>query len=133
ASQSDLSQFLRRVVVFQDLDDAALQLLARVAHLKKIPAHTYLFYQDDPGDAAFVVRTGEIAILLNTTDGRELVINELREGECFGELALLTNAPRSASAYARQATEIIVLPRTEFMSELEHHPQVMRHVLEVTA
>jgi CRP/FNR family cyclic AMP-dependent transcriptional regulator len=130
---AEMVPFLRRVAVFQDLDEAALQVLARVAHSKKIPAHTYLFYQDDPGEAAFVVRTGEIAILLNTADGRELVINELRAGECFGELALLTDAPRSASALARKDTEIVVLPRDEFLSELERQPKLLRHVLEVTA
>ena len=110
-----------------------MRVLARVAHTKRIPAHTYLFYQDDAGDAAFVVRSGEIAILLNTTDGRELVINELRAGECFGELALLTDAPRSASAFARQESEIIVLPRNDFLGELERQPKLLRHVLEVTA
>lgn len=130
---ADLAPFLRRVAVFQDLDEAAVQVLARVAHVKRIPKHTYLFYQDDAGDAAFVVRTGEIAILLNTADGRELVINELRAGECFGELALLTDAPRSASAFARQDTEIIVLPRNDFLGELERQPKLLRHVLEVTA
>lgn len=129
----ELTAFLRRVTVFRDLDEGALRVLARVAHTKRVPAHTYLFYQDDPGDAAFVVRSGEIAILINTADGRELVINELRAGECFGELALLTNAPRSASAYARKDSEILILPRHEFLSELESQPKLLRHVLEVTA
>lgn len=133
ALSADLSLFLRRVAVFQDLDDAALRLLARVARLKRVPRHAYLFYQDDPGDAAYVVRSGEIAILLTTLDGRELVINELHPGECFGELALLTNEPRSASALARKDSEIVILPRAEFLSELERQPKLMRHVLEVTA
>jgi CRP/FNR family cyclic AMP-dependent transcriptional regulator len=130
---ADLTSFLRRVSVFQDLDDAALQVLARVARLKRVPRQEYLFYQDDPGDAAYVVRTGEIAILLTTPDGRELVINELHPGECFGELALLTNEPRSASALARKDSEIVILPRAEFLSELERQPKLMRHVLGVTA
>jgi CRP-like cAMP-binding protein len=133
AGVAELSAFLRRVAVFRDLDDPALAVLARVAHTRRVPSHTYLFYQDDPGDAAFVVRSGEIAILLNTTDGRELVINELRSGECFGELALLTDAPRSASAFARKDSEIIVLPRQEFLNELERQPKLLRHVLDVTA
>lgn len=130
---AELTAFLRRVSVFADLDASVLQLLAQVAHLKHVPRHTYLFYQDDPGDAAFVVRTGEIAIVLATVDGRELVINELGPGECFGELALLTDAPRSASALARKDTEIIILPRNEFLNELEHQPKLMRHLLDITA
>lgn len=132
-SPAELTTLLRRAAVFAEMDPAALQVLARVAHLKTVPRHTYLFYQDDPGDAAFVVRTGEIAILLATADGRELVINELGPGECFGEIALLTNAPRTASALARKDSEIIILPRNEFLNELEHQPKIMRHILEITA
>lgn len=133
SSPADLGLFLRRVKVFQDLDDGALKVLARVAHVKHVPRRTYLFYQDDAGDAAYVVRTGEIAILLTTSDGRELVINEIHPGECFGELALLTNEPRSASALARKDSDIVILPRAEFLAELERQPKLMRHVLEVTA
>lgn len=132
-SPAELTASLRRVTAFAELDTSALQVLARVAHLKTVPRNNYLFYQDDPGDAAFVVRTGEIAILVATSDGRELVINELGPGECFGELALLTNAPRSASALARKDSEIILLPRNEFLNELEHQPKLMRHILEITA
>jgi CRP-like cAMP-binding protein len=119
--------------LFNDLDDAALLVLARVSHLKKIPRQSYLFYQDDPGDCAYVVRSGEIAIILNMPDGRELVINELRAGECFGELALLTDASRTASAFARKESEVLVLPRREFLDELERQPKLLRHVLQVTA
>jgi CRP-like cAMP-binding protein len=129
----DLVAFLRRVPLFHGLDDAALQILARVARVKQVPRHTFLFYQDDEGDAAYIIRSGVFAILLATDDGRELVINVLRAGDFFGELALLTDAPRSASAFARQESQVIVLPRAEFLTELERQPKLMRHTLEVTA
>jgi CRP-like cAMP-binding protein len=80
-----------------------------------------------------VIRSGKIAILLATDDGRELVINEIGAGECFGELALLTDAPRSASAVARTNCDLIRLPRAEFLRELENQPKLMRQVLQVTA
>ncbi len=99
----DLKPFLARVQLFAGLDAAALALLARVSRLRQLPQGYLLFSQDEPGDAAFVVLEGAISILLCTADGRELVINEMRPGDCFGELALLTGAPRSASAVARVA------------------------------
>ncbi len=130
---AELVTFLRRVPLFHDLDESALRIFARVAHLKNVPRHTFLFYQDDEGDAAYVIRSGEIIILLTTTDGRELVINTMHAGECLGELALLTDAPRTASAFAQQDTQVIVLPRAEFLNELERQPKLMRHILELTA
>jgi CRP-like cAMP-binding protein len=132
-SPADYTALLRRVPLFEGLDDAALNVLARVARAQHVPRQQYVFYQDDPGDVAYVVSAGRVAILLTTDDGRELVINELGAGECFGELALLTQSPRSASAVARTNCELIRLPRAEFLSELEHQPKLMRHVLEVTA
>jgi CRP-like cAMP-binding protein len=130
---SELIPLLRRIPLFEKVDDAALQLFARVAHVKRVPRHSYLFYQDDEGDAAFVIRSGALAIVLTTADGRELVINELRAGECVGELALLTDSPRSASAVAQLDTEVIRLPRAEFLAELERQPRLMRQILEITA
>ncbi len=132
-SPNELYSFLRRVPLFHDLDESALRIFARVAHLKNVPRHTFLFYQDDQGDAAYVIRSGEILILLTTSDGRELVINTMHAGECLGELALLTNAPRTASALAQQDSQVIALPRAEFLNELERQPKLMRHILEITA
>lgn len=132
-SPNELYAFLRRVPLFRDLDESALRIFARVAHLKNVPRHTFLFYQDDQGDAAYVIRSGEILILLTTSDGRELVINTMHAGECLGELALLTNAPRTASALAQQDSQVIALPRAEFLNELERQPKLMRHILEITA
>lgn len=124
---------LRRVPLFQGLDEAALNVLARVARMQQFSRREYIFSQDDAGDAAYVIRSGKVSILLATDDGRELVINEMSAGECFGELALLTDAPRSASAVARANCELIRLPRAEFLQELETQPKLMRHVLQLTA
>lgn len=130
---TDFESLLHRVPLFHTMDDAALRVLARVARAQHLARHEYVFYQDDRGDAAYVIRSGKIAILLATDDGRELVINEIGAGECFGELALLTDAPRSASAVARTHCDLIRLPRAEFMQELEREPKLMRQVLQVTA
>lgn len=132
-STKEIAALLRRVPLFQDLDDAALNLFARVAQLQSLAAEQYLFYQDDPGDAAYVVRSGTIAIVITTGDGRELVINELGAGECLGELSLLTNAPRSASAVARTDSKVLRLPLIEFLQAMERQPKLMRHILQVTA
>jgi CRP/FNR family cyclic AMP-dependent transcriptional regulator len=132
-SAIEIQNLLRRVPLFEGLDPAALQVLARVARVQHFARQQYIFYQDDMGDAAYIVRSGRVAILLTTDDGRELVINEMGAGECFGELALLTEAPRSASVLARTSCELIRLPRAEFLQELERQPKLMRHVLQVTA
>jgi len=130
---SDLLTFLKRVPLLADLNDAALAMLARVSRVQKIPKGVTLFDQDDEGNAAYIVRAGSIAIVLNTPDGRELVINEMRAGDCFGELALLTDAPRSASAVAGEASELVVIPHEEFLAELEREPKLVRQLIGLIA
>lgn len=130
---TNLLPFLKRVPLFADLDEAALSLLARVSRTRQLPKGYVLFARDEPGDAAYIVRSGSISILLTTPDGRELVINEMRAGDCFGELALLTGQSRSAGAVTREASEVVVIPREEFLAEVESQPKLMRHLLETMA
>ena len=132
-SSSDLLPFLRRVPFLAGLDDNALIPLARASRLKRLAKGETLFQQGDSSDAAYIVRAGVIAIVLITPDGRELAINEMRPGECLGELSLLTGRPRSASAVARVNSEMVVIPRHEFLAELEREPALTRRLLETLA
>ncbi len=132
-SPADLLPFLQRVSLFSDLQPSALALFARVSRVRTVEKGQVVFDKDDPGEAAYIVRSGTIAITLNTPDGRELIINEMHEGDCFGELALVTGEPRSAGAIARDMSELVVIPRAEFLDELEREPALMRHVLQITA
>ncbi len=76
-----LLPFLRCVPLFAGLDDSAVVVLLRVSHLKQVTKGAILFNQDDCGEAAYIVRSGGINIILCTADGRELVINEMRAGD----------------------------------------------------
>jgi CRP-like cAMP-binding protein len=124
---------LDRVPLFQGLEPSVLDALARVVTTRRIRAGEVLFYQDDPGDSAYIVSAGEISIVLSTADGRELEINSMRAGDYFGEIALLTGEPRTAGAVARTAAELLVIPRQAFMSVLLREPRLMQHLLETVA
>ena len=131
--KSNLIDFLRTVPIFSGLNEEVLEILANVSHLKRVSKGQVLFFQGDPGDAAYLVHQGAIAILFSTSDGRELVINEMRPGECFGELALLLNEPRSAGALAREDSQVVWIPRDEFLAQVDAQPVLMRNLLETIA
>lgn len=132
-THSELLDFLPSVSIFSDLDNRELNMLATVSHIKRVSKGQVIFFQGDRGDAAYIVHKGTIAILLTTADGRELVINEMRDGECFGELALILDEPRSAGAVAREASQVVWIPREEFLSLIEAEPKLMRHLLNTIA
>jgi CRP-like cAMP-binding protein len=132
-STEGLTRFLRSVALFSDLKDKALAELAQASQRKKIPKGNYLFFQSDPAEAAYVVRNGSIAIILTSSDGRELLINEMRPGDCFGEVGVLTGLPRSTGALARLNSEVLVIPGAVFLAAMDSEQKLARRVLNTVA
>ncbi len=128
-----LNSLLRDAPLFASVSERTLMALANASYLWRVPQGKTLFSQTDEAEAVFVVRSGCIAILLCTPDGRELVINEMQPGDTFGELAIVTNQSRSTNAVARETSEVIAISRQAFLAALESEPQLMRRVLETTA
>jgi CRP-like cAMP-binding protein len=124
---------LRGTPMFGSVADHALQRLADSSRLLRLDKGQVLFNQGDPAGAFYVVYSGCINLLLDSANGRELVINEMRAGDGFGELGLLTDQPRSASAVAREESVVIVIPRRDFLAVLETQPGLVRNLLQTTA
>jgi CRP-like cAMP-binding protein len=133
ASSGESKHYLNGLALFADLSAPALIELAQASRIKRVPKGTYIFLQTDPAEAAYVVRSGSIAIVLSSIDGRELVINEMRAGDIFGELSLLLGRSRSTGAMARVDSEVIVLPREAFLNTLANELPMALSLLETTA
>ena len=119
--------------LFADLKEKTLTELAHASQRKKIPKGNYLFMQADLSDTVYVVRSGSIAIILISNDGRELLINEMRPGDCFGEVGVLTGQSRSTGAVARLNSEVLVIPGAAFMAAIDSEPNLARRVLNTIA
>jgi CRP-like cAMP-binding protein len=133
AGSDTIIQFLRSHPLFDDLAQANLDELARASSFKHIPKGSFLFFQFDPAEAFYLVREGAIAIQLDNLDGRELIINEMQAGDCFGELGLLTEQTHSTSAGAMEDSIILAIPRATFLSVLKQEPFLALRLLEITA
>ena len=129
---SDAKLFLRKVPLLADLSESSLQALASASKLRRVDKGEFIFFQFDPSDTAFLVRSGQISIILESQDGRKLIINEMHSGDFFGEVGVLTRHPRSSSAIARTDGELILIPRLVFMSVLDAEPTLVRRMLEMT-
>jgi|SRR3954470_905170 len=105
---------LSTIAFFSGLDAEALERLAAGMRSRRFRRGEVIFHLGDPGDALFVIVSGEVKISLPSETGDEAILATLRPGDVFGELALLDGAPRSASATAMSPTETVVLPRDRF-------------------
>jgi CRP/FNR family transcriptional regulator, cyclic AMP receptor protein len=126
-------KFLRGISLFSTLDEKTLRLLAQASMFRRVEKGTILFFQSDRSEYAYVVQRGDISIVLNSPDGRDMIINKMRSGELFGELGLLTKQPRSTSAIARTVSDVLVIPRDAFLRIIDAEPSLARRILEVTA
>jgi CRP-like cAMP-binding protein len=129
----DLADFLGRIPLFSDLKAASLAGLARSGRSMRFEKGQFIFYQSDSAENCYLVRSGLVTIQLESPDGREMVINEMRPADIFGELGVLTRQSRSASAVARTDSELLIFPRQAFLAILEAEPLLARRILEITA
>jgi predicted acylesterase/phospholipase RssA/CRP-like cAMP-binding protein len=106
------------------------EALASRARSFELAAGEWLFREGDIGDAMYIVRTGRLDVVAQT-DGA--VIRELGRGDALGELALLAEAPRSASVRAARASALLAIDRADFAELLDASPELSRSLNHVLA
>ena len=107
---------LRAIEMFAPLPAPTLEALASSLTRVSVPAGESVFRQGDHGDRFYIVDSGEIEIEI---DGREA--NVLGPGDHFGEIALLRDIPRTATARARKETQLYALDRNAFLGAVTGH------------
>jgi CRP/FNR family cyclic AMP-dependent transcriptional regulator len=125
--------FLEGMPLFAGLGEASLLALACASKFMQVEKGQFIFFQSDPAEKVYIVRSGLVSIVLGGPEGREMVINEMRRGDFFGEVGVLTSQPRSTSAIARQNSELLALPRQAFLNIIETEPAFARRILDITA
>lgn len=124
---------LKRVPLFADFEDQELDELLAVMKEKRFLRDATILIQRDPGESCFLIVSGEVKVSLFGEDGKEIILAKLGEGEVFGEMALLSGSPRSATVIAMQDTTLLVLEREEFNKLLMRQPKLALKILAVMA
>jgi CRP-like cAMP-binding protein len=128
--QSELLDFLARMPLFADVPREELSPLVEVVRRRRYQRGAVLFTQGELGNVAFIVRSGTVEIVVASADGRDLLLYEVRPGDLFGEMALLEERPRSASAVCREASEVLAITRDDLLAALQRHPSIMLRMLQ---
>ena len=111
---------LENIPLFCHLTPPELEALRRIAQERKFSAAQDIFQEGDPGDGIFLVKTGLVEI--SSGKGERRVFSRLGPGEIFGEMAVIEQRPRSATATAAQDSEVYFLPRAEMLPFIERSP-----------
>lgn len=95
---------------------------------KQFKAGEYVFRQGDPGDRIYVVKSGEVEVIREDPEAGDRVLARLGEGDYFGEMALLSQAPRSASVKAFSDVTTLAISQQEFQSLFSSIPALKQSI-----
>ena len=123
------AESLKRVSLFKRLEADELENLAAAVDQVNYKSGETIFNESDRGDALYVIDSGSVRIWVLDEDIKPVTLAELKEGDFFGELAVLDRGPRSTNATAINDTELHRLSSDDFQSFLLQHPETSIDVI----
>lgn len=117
-TREEVVALLQQVDLFEGLPHEDLNAIAAIVVGRTIEPGESLFEEGQPGDAFYIVFQGAIEISKTRADGTEEKLAVRRKGDGFGEMALLNEAPRSATARALERTQLVSVSRDDFQQLL---------------
>ena len=126
-------ELLQKVPTFARLTNDQLALLARSVGTQTFERDEAIFHQGSIGSTLYIIVHGQVRIYTTSEAGQELTVTIFRDGDFFGEMALLDGQPRAASAEAMCRTTTLTLHRAAFLHTINACPPIAASVLEVMA
>lgn len=122
--EADILRTLKQVPLFSNMARPELREFEKLIHRRNFKAGETIFWEGEPGVGMYIIQKGVVSIskYFPQEERKELAV--LKDGEFFGELALLDESPRSATALAKEATKILGLFRPDLFSLLDRKPRL---------
>lgn len=124
---ADLTETIRNIPLFSGLSREDIAKILGKLEEKSFNAGTTIFSQGDKGDSFYLIQSGAVQVVLESTAGRSEGIAVLGPQDWFGEMALLSGEPRSATIMAVKDTVVWRLSREDWNELIEKHPTWLLH------
>ena len=115
---------LKKSPVFEQVLTEDLRYVAKSMEAENFLAGECIFNKGENGDHMYVIESGRVGISLNGGHQQSGFVAELGPGECFGEMNLLDNLPRSATAHVLDDTSMLTLDSTRLRGLIIRHPEL---------
>ncbi len=129
----DERELLRTVPIFSELSDGDIASLGELSTRRHYPKDGVVFFEHEPGDSLFMILEGRVKVTILGDDGREVILSMLGAGDFFGDMSLLDDEPRSATAIAAEESELLLLSRADFQSFVSENSSIMGALIRVLA
>jgi CRP/FNR family cyclic AMP-dependent transcriptional regulator len=125
-------ELLRRVPFFAEIEPAKLKLLALMSERVAFDSGKQLCRQGDPADAAYLIIDGRADVIVETPGG-PVVVATLGANEIVGEIAILTNVPRTATVRAKDRLITLRIAKEPFMRMVREFPNMALSIMQELA
>lgn len=119
-NENELILLISEIDLFAGLNEDIIEQLAALGTVKKYNEGESIFKEGDPGDKMFIVIDGSINLSITTANG-PVIISQCARGELFGEVALIDEQERSASATAEKPSTLLEIGKAEFFLFVNQH------------
>jgi len=126
--KSDVVKILEKVPIFEGLNIIELKKIEIITHERQYTDGEIVFHEKEPGAGMYIIRAGNIK-LSKKTEAKEIELLTMKDGDFFGEIALLDESPRSATATSKGQTQILGFYRPDFLELLKREPTLGSKVL----
>lgn len=124
-----LRRVLQQAYFLQSMTPSELDKLMRCLRAVRVFKGFEIIRQGDPGDAFYLIASGRVSVWVNK-GGERVRVTGLRSDEYFGEMALISNAPRNATVVAEMLTELFILEKFNFDQILMKNPTIAKKLRE---
>lgn len=121
--------FLKHVPIFNRLSERDLEALAANLQRKFFGRGEIIFHQGSPGYCLYIIESGAVRIYTLSESGQEISIIIFGPGDVIGELAILDNLPRSASAITMAPTRTYILYQDDFFNCVRLYPEIALNIM----
>jgi len=115
---------LENIAIFSGLSRPELDILENHMITRTFRKNTVIINEGDQANSLYIILGGMVKVFLSNEGGKEIIINTLGEGDHFGELALLDDAPRSASVMTTEKSSLGTISKTDFVNVVSKHPEL---------
>lgn len=127
---------MKKIPIFAEMTENEIYQILRLAFEKKYPKDSTLFVEGMSGEVLYIIKKGKVDICKKTDKG-ELVIASLGPGEFLGELSIIDEGKRSATARVTEDSELIVITKKCFYDMIQGDPiitvKLLMHFLKINA
>jgi CRP-like cAMP-binding protein len=120
---------LKQAAIFADLDDGELSRVIEVCREQKFQGAETIFKEGEPGNRLYIIAEGEVRISRNIPGSGEEALAVLKQGACFGEMAIFDRSERSTDAFANTDSRLLTITRSDFELLMDFNRDIAHKVL----